>query len=306
MSKLFNCTILLALAALIAACSSPTPTPTATPVPPAPTATPTPAPTPTAAPALLATPPASGSGALAPIGTNDPQAFMSELSDAEQFCLAGTSTLSRSWRCWEASPASSRPRRPRRWSMPGRRDVAETVPDRTDRPDRAAERGVVRVRSQWICELRRSLRDARHTCGVRCGGGHGGQHGGLPCDAFCLNDEEWQAVGPSLGMAPDDRDGLQCVLVELGGPEGLTAALQPGAGPPTAFFGAAAACNLQMAQGESGTIAPTPAPSAILLSIVVAPVPGAIPEYDRDEWRHWTDEDGDCQDVARRCWSQSP
>ena len=36
-----------------------------------------------------------------------------------------------------------------------------------------------------------------------------------------------------------------------------------------------------------------------LLSIVVAPVPGAIPRYDRGEWRHWTDEDGDCQDARQ-------
>ena len=54
-----------------------------------------------------------------------------------------------------------------------------------------------------------------------------------------------------------------------------------------------------MTQGEPGTIAPTPAPSAGPLSIVVAPVPGAIPEYDRGEWRHWTDEDGDCQDARQ-------
>ena len=40
-------------------------------------------------------------------------------------------------------------------------------------------------------------------------------------------------------------------------------------------------------------------PSVVLLSIVVAPVPDAIPEYDRGEWRHWTDEDGDCQDARQ-------
>ena len=67
----------------------------------------------------------------------------------------------------------------------------------------------------------------------------------------CLNDEEWQVVGPSLGVGAEDRDGLQCVLAELGGPEGLAAALQSGAGPPTAFFEASAACNLQMTQGAS-------------------------------------------------------
>ena len=46
------------------------------------------------------------------------------------------------------------------------------------------------------------------------------------------------------------------------------------------------------------TVAPEE-PSVILLSIVVAPVPDAIPEYDRGEWRHWTDEDGDCQDARQ-------
>ena len=72
----------------------------------------------------------------------------------------------------------------------------------------------------------------------------------------CLSEEEWQAVGPTLGMGADDRGGLQCVLAELGGPEGLAAALQPGAGPPTVFFEASAACGPQMTQGESGTVAP--------------------------------------------------
>ena len=107
-----------------------------------------------------------------------------------------------------------------------------------------------------------------------------GSMAGFLLTLSCLNEEEWQAVGPSVGMGADDRDGLRCVLAELGGPEGLAAALQPGAGPPTAFFGASAACGLQMTQGEPGTAAATP------LSIVVAPVPGAIPAYDRDEWRH--------------------
>ena len=41
----------------------------------------------------------------------------------------------------------------------------------------------------------------------------------------CLNEEEWQAVGPSLGMGADDPDSLQCVIAELGGQEGLAAAL---------------------------------------------------------------------------------
>ncbi len=79
-----------------------------------------------------------------------------------------------------------------------------------------------------------------------------GSMAGFLLTLSCLNDEEWQAVGPSLGMGADDRDGLQCMLAELGGPEGLAAALQPGAGPPTAFSEASATCNPQMTQEESG------------------------------------------------------
>ena len=33
------------------------------------------------------------------------------------------------------------------------------------------------------------------------------------------------------------------------------------------------------------------------LVITVSSLPGDIPPYDRDDWRHWTDEDGDCQDA---------
>ena len=35
------------------------------------------------------------------------------------------------------------------------------------------------------------------------------------------------------------------------------------------------------------------------LVITVAEIPAGIPEYDRGEWRHWVDEDGDCQDARQ-------
>ena len=68
----------------------------------------------------------------------------------------------------------------------------------------------------------------------------------------CLNEEDWQAVGPSLGMGPDDRESLQCLMNELGGSEGIAAALQPDdGGPPTDYIGATIACGLQSPGDDS-------------------------------------------------------
>ena len=39
--------------------------------------------------------------------------------------------------------------------------------------------------------------------------------------------------------------------------------------------------------------------TSIDLSLVVGPIPHDLPPYDRDEWRHWTDEDGDCQNARQ-------
>ena len=38
-------------------------------------------------------------------------------------------------------------------------------------------------------------------------------------------------------------------------------------------------------------------PLAIVMSVVVAPRPSGLPKYDRGDWSHWADVDGDCQDT---------
>ena len=49
----------------------------------------------------------------------------------------------------------------------------------------------------------------------------------------------------------------------------------------------------------TATVPATTAPAGPQLSIAVAPVTENVPDYDRGEWSHWSDDDGDCQDARQ-------
>ena len=70
---------------------------------------------------------------------------------------------------------------------------------------------------------------------------------GLLITLACLNEEEWQAASPALDLPPDGREGLQCLMKMLGGPEGVAASLESKEGePPLAFFNAAGLCCMNI------------------------------------------------------------
>ena len=63
----------------------------------------------------------------------------------------------------------------------------------------------------------------------------------------CLNDDEWQAASAATGMDPGERENLQCVMEQLGGPEGLARELQSEDGSGIfPIMLAAMGCGLQM------------------------------------------------------------
>ena len=131
--------------------------------------------------------------------------------------------------------------------------------------------------------------------------------------AACLNQEEWDAAAADLGLDRGDQASIQCFLEAVGGPETLAAALE---GTDEAgsvdLYRAALGCELDF-EGTSEdtqtgatptgtavtpTFTPAPEPAATLV-ITIAPIPADIPDYDRGDWKHWVDADGDCQDARQ-------
>jgi hypothetical protein len=70
----------------------------------------------------------------------------------------------------------------------------------------------------------------------------------------CLNEEEMEAIVPDTGMAPGGMEISQCVMEALGGPEGMATSLQPGdESGILAIFGAAMECGgMQMEADSAG------------------------------------------------------
>ena len=114
----------------------------------------------------------------------------------------------------------------------------------------------------------------------------------------CLNQEEWDATAAALGHNPGDQKSIECFLEAVGGPEVLAGALEGTDDDGSVdLYRAMLGCELDF----EGTSEPPPATSTptTTLVITVALIPAGIPEYDRSDWRHWIDEDDDCQDARQ-------
>ena len=193
---------------------------------------------------------ASGTGGLTPLAIDDPQAMMNELSAAEQSCLVEKIGPQRLM-SFMSNPELATPEEAQ--------DLVQCLGDEI----------LLRLFVTGLIGQTGSLSEETSMC-VRAGladidlpammlGSMTGTEddaaamiagmAGMFLTLSCLNDDEWEAVAPALEMGPDDRESLQCVLAELGGPEGLAALLDPAAGPPMALFGAAMSCGLQMDGG---------------------------------------------------------
>ena len=78
-----------------------------------------------------------------------------------------------------------------------------------------------------------------------------------------------------------------------GTPQSTTATVTP---TPASSMETSTPVQTQERTTDALTAAARPATT---LAIIVAPVPEDIAEYGRSQWRHWIDEDGDCQDARQ-------
>ncbi len=266
MAKIVWIVILVAVAAVVA-CSDPTPTPTATPAPtatppptatpaptwtPIPTATPipteTPRPTPSEAPSMTG----SSSGGIAPLRMDDPLAIANELSPEELACIAGVDDVGNLLQLLTA-PEMATPEQ--------RVQLVGCMEDETLL--RLFLTGLIGESGPLSVETSDCIRTAVEGIDLRSvmlAGNEGdeqaamvGSMSAMFLTLGCLNDEEFAASAPALDMTPEDRESLDCVFAQLGGPEGIAEALgsEDGAGV-MAIFGAAIGCGLQMGPASGG------------------------------------------------------
>ena len=337
--------ILLILAAMMA-CSDPTPapetvTPTSAPTPTAapastdaPVSTETPAERPTAAtkatpastptPGPIATP--APPAVLAPLQALDISALLSELSTNELACIGDDAgKLVRSL----AGPGQASGEEQAKLI----RCLEDETVARIFLAGFAPGPGPLSLETSDCVRAGFAVIDPREVMTAGIAGDPGramaGSMAAFSVTTACLNDQEWEATASQVGMGPSEREGMRCLLEQLGGPRQMAEVMMAaGEGDFIDLDRAGAACGLDMglAPGqesvtppptpaetvEAPTVVSTPVPAtststpvptgaapAATLVITVAPIPTDIPKYVRKDWKHWEDHDGDCQDARQ-------
>lgn len=193
---------------------------------------------------------APAAAGIAPLNLNDPSAFMSQLSPAEQSCIPAGVDPQQLGQILSPSGSLS----------PEADSLFQCLEDET----------LLRIFITGLIGLTEPLSVESSAC-IRVGaegidlrslispGGEAGEQNAMfvSMSAFmltlsCLNDEEYQAASATTGMDPGEKEDLQCVMEQLGGPEGMAEAMQ--AEDESGFIAiltAAFTCGVQLEMGTA-------------------------------------------------------
>ena len=206
----------------------------------------------------------TASGVIIPLLLDDPLRIASELSESELACSSGVADISRLLQIFSA-PETATPEE--QSQLIGCLEDESVL--RLFLTDLIGMSGPLGEESSQCIRTGLAGVDVRSVMlAGTAGDAEAAMVGGMAAfflTLSCLDEDEWQATAPYLGMAPEDREGLQCLLEELGGPEGFAETLGSGdEGAIFALFGAGLGCGLEM-EGGPGMIEvpaeiPTPAP----------------------------------------------
>ena len=185
-------------------------------------------------------------GGIAPLRMEDPAAIAEELSESELTCLAGVAETERLLQLF-AAPELATPEE--QTGLIGCLEDETLL--RIFLTGLIGDTGPLGEESSACIRVGMEGVDLRSVMMAGMGGNEEAAMIGSMSAMFltmaCLSDEEFTAAAPALGMSPDDRESLNCVMEQLGGPEGIAETL--GKGDESSFmalFGAAMGCGLEM------------------------------------------------------------
>ena len=188
----------------------------------------------------------SGIAPLNMEGIQDPMAFMAQLSEGEQSCISGIAEPQQ-LALILSNPETATPEQMNAF--------VQCLEDETLL--RIFVTGLIGLTSPLSAESSECVRGGVEGIDLRSMMSGGADHDEQAAmvnsmSAFmltlsCLNDAEWQAASAATGMDPGEREDFQCVMDQLGGPEGMAAALQSEDGSGfIQILSAAIACGVQM------------------------------------------------------------
>ena len=190
-------------------------------------------------------------GMIKPLTLDNPLTIASEFSEAELTCLSGVAQMDRLMQIFTA-PETASPEEQAKFIG----CLEDETLLRIFLTGILAGTGPLSVETSACIRVGMEGVDLRATMlAGATGDEQGAMVGGMTSlflSVMCLNDDEWQGAAAVLGINPEERENLKCVVEQMGGAEAFAKTLSEGdEGALGALFGAAMGCGAQFPNAPS-------------------------------------------------------